>query len=228
MNMEDSRERRKHYRDDHGGDDDESRDKRRRNSPSPPQRRREISDKSMQGRSGITSRLFQASVVGAGRPGRHERRGDDQKQTGDVNIVISKPEIKDVFTQPDVMNRNKRLFGSLMGHLGSAQTKLERDSEAIKKQTEKLNEVAKKNAEEMKRLEALKKEEIRKATYESKISMIKTSFDTWKSQMETLSNFISTDVEPRVVWIPAHHNKTTKDLLSKRQEEVRAAINSIY
>lgn len=226
-------QRRKHRRDD---DDDgvfqEERDKRYRRSSSP-QRRDIDRDRNAEatrdrdnrgtdrGRGGPT-KLFQASLFGAVRGGSaRDRRGEDKSKTTDeINIVTSKPEIKEVFTNPDVINRNKRLFGSLMGHLGSAQSKLERDSEAIKRQTERIHEVAKKNAEESKRLEALKKQEARKAAYDAKVSMIKTSFETWKSHIEPLSNFIFTEIEPRLAWLPAHHNKTTKEILNRRQEEV--------
>lgn len=206
------------YNSDRGGEDEERgsrRQKRTRRSNSPQH-------------STGQSRLFQASISATGRSSqmRVDRRGDSNgkpniKVRDEVNIVTSKPEIKEVFTNPDVMNRNKRLFGSLMGHLGSAQSKLERDSEAIKKQTEKTYEVAKKNAEESKRLEALKREETRKASYDFKISMVKTSFETWKSQMEAVDKFIYTDIEPKIAWIPAHHNKASKDLLANKQDEVR-------
>lgn len=60
--------------------------------------------------------------------------------------------------KPEVMQRNKRLFGALMGHLGTAKRKLEEDSSTIDKQTSRQNAVAHKNGMENKRLQQLDRE----------------------------------------------------------------------
>ena len=57
--------------------------------------------------------------------------------------------------KPEMMQRNRRLFGALMGHLGTAKRKLEEDSSTIDKQTSRQNAVAHKNGMENKRLQQL-------------------------------------------------------------------------
>lgn len=77
----------------------------------------------------------------------------DSKQSDEkINTVFkSKPELLEVHNRPDIMNRNKRMFGSLVGHLGLAKKKLEDDSELIKKQQDMAASIAeKKTAEFMK------------------------------------------------------------------------------
>ena len=63
-----------------------------------------------------------------------------------------------IHDKPEVKQRNKRLFGALMGHLGTAKRKLEEDSSTIDKQTSRQNAVAHKNGMENKRLQQLQRE----------------------------------------------------------------------
>jgi pinin/SDK/memA/ protein conserved region len=63
-----------------------------------------------------------------------------------------------VHNRPEFVQRNKRLFGALMGHLGTAKRKLEEDSSTIDKQTSRQNAVAHKNSVENRRLQQLQRE----------------------------------------------------------------------
>jgi len=56
----------------------------------------------------------------------------------------------------EVSQRNKRMFGSLLGHLGMAKRKLEKDSELIGKQTAVNSAVIQKNQEEQQRVNDIK------------------------------------------------------------------------
>lgn len=132
----------------------------------------------------------------------------------------SKPTISEAYKKPEVLNRNKRMFGLLMGHLGMARQKLEADSSLIKKQSDISTSVAEKNAKEAQRLEILKRKEKQQQIYDSKVANIKHSFHDWKSHMETLVHFIYTDSEPKLSWLPANHNKLSRELLKARNDEV--------
>jgi hypothetical protein len=70
----------------------------------------------------------------------------------DIDIKIEQPVIHEAHSKPEAVQRNKRLFGNLMGHLGRAKRKLEEDSLNIKKQAILQSAVAQRNAEESKRL----------------------------------------------------------------------------
>ena len=55
-----------------------------------------------------------------------------KRESNNDEIIAQKPERTTAQeTNPDILSRNKRLFGSLMGHLGSAKKLLEKDSTKI-------------------------------------------------------------------------------------------------
>ena len=63
-----------------------------------------------------------------------------------------------VYKKPEAIQRNKRIFGALMGHLGVAKRKLEEDSSTIEKRSARQTAVVQKNGMESRRLEQLHKE----------------------------------------------------------------------
>lgn len=75
---------------------------------------------------------------------------DEAREGGDSKSSIH--------NRPEFVQRNKRLFGALMGHLGTAKRKLEEDSSTIDKQTSRQNAVAHKNSVENRRLQQLQRE----------------------------------------------------------------------
>ena len=72
------------------------------------------------------------------------------------------PEVRklehEVYKKPEAIQRNKRIFGALMGHLGIAKRKLEEDSLNIDKQTSLQIAVSNKNGLENRRLQQLQRE----------------------------------------------------------------------
>jgi hypothetical protein len=64
----------------------------------------------------------------------------------------------EVYKKPEAIQRNKRIFGALMGHLGIAKRKLEEDSSHIDKQTSLQMTVLNKNGMENRRLQQLQRE----------------------------------------------------------------------
>lgn len=73
--------------------------------------------------------------------------------------VPTRSEIQNAHAVPEVVNRNKRLFSSLIGHLGSAKKRLEEDHDNIQRQTTMMRAVAEKSTEEFKRLRQRKRKE---------------------------------------------------------------------
>ena len=63
----------------------------------------------------------------------------------------------DIIMKPEAKERNKRLFGALMGHLGTAKRKLEEDSSTIDKQSSRQSAVSQKNVLENRRLQQLER-----------------------------------------------------------------------
>ncbi len=74
------------------------------------------------------------------------------------NEIHDKPTLADVYAKPDVVQRNKRMFGALMGHLGKAKEILQHDSLLIEKQDQQKLAASVKNKEESKRLFQLQRE----------------------------------------------------------------------
>lgn len=77
----------------------------------------------------------------------------DHYQDSDVRDIKS-----DTYKKPEAIQRNKRLFGALMGHLGVAKRKLEEDSTNIEKQSAFQMAVLQKNDLENRRLQQLQRE----------------------------------------------------------------------
>lgn len=71
----------------------------------------------------------------------------------------SKPEVQEAYAAPEVVKRSKRLFSSLIGHLGSAKKKLDEDQETIQRQTTLVRSITKKSADEFKKLRERKRRE---------------------------------------------------------------------
>lgn len=87
------------------------------------------------------------------RDGEFERFGDG----GEVE-ESSRQIVKDGSLKPEAVQRNKRMFGSLMGHLGIAKRKLEDDSSNIEKRSALQMTVVQKNSMENRRLQGLQRE----------------------------------------------------------------------
>jgi hypothetical protein len=125
-----------------------------------------------------------------------------------------------VYTKPEVVNRNKRLFGSLMDHLGLAKENLAKDSEKIRKQKEVEHSAAARNAAETQKIIDLRKRQLKEKLVTAKINKITETSIRWRTQLTSFQGFILTETEPKLPWLPARSNKITSELLQKRQDEV--------
>lgn len=141
-----------------------------------------------------------------------------------IAIEPSKPEIKEVFTRPEVVNRNKRLLGSLMGHLGQARQRLEKDVDLIKKRKELEEAASERSAKEVDRAEEQRHKAIQLQILNKKIDDITKAAELYTAYLESIAHFIVTDVEPKICWLPANSNKVSKDLLHKRNEDILRLI----
>jgi hypothetical protein len=133
----------------------------------------------------------------------------------DKKLLIQKTNLK-----PEILNRNKRMFGSLMGHLGLAKEKLEKESDRINKQLEMFQTISKKSSDNFTKMEIAQKKDSKKQFFEKKISAIRTLSANYKNYLESLQYSLCTNTEPKILWLPANHNKLSRELLVKRQEEV--------
>lgn len=73
-----------------------------------------------------------------------------------VDFGHSKPVLQEVHKIPDVTDRNKRLFGNLIGHLGRAKKNFDSDTK-VEVQNRMKEEAARKNSEESIRINLLRK-----------------------------------------------------------------------
>jgi hypothetical protein len=82
------------------------------------------------------------------------KRADDAvEDTKEEDKVV----VREIYKSEDSVKRNKRMFGSLMGHLGRAKKKLDEDSEVIETQKRAKTIAVQKNLEESSRIAEITK-----------------------------------------------------------------------
>lgn len=154
-------------------------------------------------------------AIESGEKDEPEEREDTRHYRQDEEPKVTKEVVK-----AEVAQRNKRMFGSLLGHLGLAKRKLEKDSELIGKQTAVNTAAIQKNQDELQRVNDLKLNESITTKLEAKRQKLEALTAAWKSKTEPLANFIFTQVEPRIPWLPVQHTSATTALLEARKVEV--------
>ena len=110
----------------------------------------------------------------------------DESYVDNIEEEESSPRPTAIENPPEVAQRNKRLFGALMGHLGSAKKILERDSTKIDKQIQAKTLVTEKNQQESHRVRSLH-DQI-KHSEEEKVNIINYAF--FVSMLLSLNNNI--------------------------------------
>eukprot|EP00607_Mallomonas_marina_P009751 CAMPEP_0182419708 /NCGR_PEP_ID=MMETSP1167-20130531/4099_1 /TAXON_ID=2988 /ORGANISM="Mallomonas Sp, Strain CCMP3275" /LENGTH=410 /DNA_ID=CAMNT_0024594771 /DNA_START=123 /DNA_END=1355 /DNA_ORIENTATION=- len=150
------------------------------------------------------------------------------------NGELEKTTSQEVYSKPEAVSRNRRMFGALMGHLDRAKRTIEKD-DVIDKQSKLTALAAEKNLLEAKRQAHQQKMKIIEEKDKSldlrdqehaqlrKKRLIQAS-EVSKIQMELQSNFLATSTTPEdtkyILWLPAQHNQTTTDMLVLRKLEV--------
>lgn len=86
-------------------------------------------------------------------------REDPDRSTADSRPTTDEAQkpLQEAYMKPVTVQRNKRMFGALMGHLNSAQKTLQHDSELIEKQDHRKVLAAQKNSLESQRVAKLHK-----------------------------------------------------------------------
>jgi len=150
---------------------------------------------------------------------------------GEATGIEKKPDKKPV--KDAIFTRNKRMFGSLLGHLAEAQKRLKTDEKQQKAKEEAEAKAAKKMEEynvqvreqnlkvyrENKQKELEQVQRIVKDHEEKEILFLEL---VMTEHLTKTSEYIRTKTSPPLLWIPFSHNeKTTKLLEDAKQEELK-------
>lgn len=123
-------------------------------------------------------------------------------------------------SKPDFLNRNNRLFGALVGHLGQAKQNLEKESDKIKKQKQLQLSVSEKRMQDVERKKDTEERLANANKLRSQISSQINNFEKWKASCISSKNHFRTSTAPHLLWLPKQHNQKTASMLQIRQEEV--------
>uniref|UniRef100_A0A7S2R5E1 Pinin/SDK/MemA protein domain-containing protein n=1 Tax=Rhizochromulina marina TaxID=1034831 RepID=A0A7S2R5E1_9STRA len=153
----------------------------------------------------------------------------------DLPKIEKKPESQEAYEDEGVKKRNRRMFGALMGHLGTAQRLLKRDEKKIQSKAKVHETVELKNKESSQKLRKLEREmsaaEKEKALTrrdEILVEMRKTEralmTADWEKRQRQLEPFIATKAQPAIYWLPKDHNDATTALLAESKAAVERLI----
>ena len=130
-----------------------------------------------------------------------------------------------------VQNRNRRMFGNLLGHLNQARSLINKDQglfdkqrkleqEAIereRKESELIRETQKQVILEEKEKEQQRLNELQR---EERIILLKKSLQNRTSGFHALGKFARTETSPSLYWLPAHGNEKTMEYVEKSRVEM--------
>lgn len=131
----------------------------------------------------------QQQLQSQGRNVRSKFDGNHGQSDAEVefDIPIEKPQIPEVEKQPDTMNRNRRLFAGLMGHLDLARKRLAADSTSIDKRNQALEAAKQRNEIKSKEIaEQLQKKifhEKQKVRYHSSLQCLKFTYQIFDNHI---------------------------------------------
>lgn len=118
------------------------------------------------------------------------------------------PPVEAAASNKGAQDRNRRMFGSLMSHLGKAKQAIVKDSKIIEKQHTIVETASKRNTLDGK-IKAI----------EGEVTEIKTKKDKWVGDLEAISHLMLTISTPQITWLPAKHNEVTRALLEREKEK---------
>ena len=180
-------------------------------------------------------RIKVASV--AIKKGGAERRARHVDSFGREKKIAEEPESTSGSAADGGHQRNKRLFGALMGHLSQAKQNLDKDSTLIEKRMaveskrvakqEELGTTLCQLEKEMMESQRLKQStQMRLDTLQLKKTEMVGVMDAWRAQTAPLAHVLMTETEPKLCWLPSTHNKTTQNLLDLRTAHVQEMIQT--
>lgn len=154
-----------------------------------------------------------------------------------IHIQTEKPKVQEAHLRPEIMQRNKRLFAGLMGHLDFAKKKLEEDESRLEQrslistsakqrhevESQKIADIVRQKSE----VEARKKLIVREmSTLKTRIADMKRSLTEFKEAILSKKDYLETSTEPCLLWLPTQHNTNTQALIDIRSEQVLSEIST--
>ena len=160
----------------------------------------------------------------ARRPGRPSGGGPE---AGGVRRVPDAPSRsgRGVYEDSAVKARSRRLFGGLLGHLGSAKKKLEADADVLAKRRSQQDfaaskahrlkrealAAAKHACKEVKYKELAARDEILTNLRKTEAALLHADF---AAKCDLLKAFLRTEAEPKIFWLPKRHTDATRAKLA--------------
>jgi hypothetical protein len=166
----------------------------------------------------------------ARRPGRPSGGGPE---AGGVRRVPDAPSRsgRGVYEDSAVKARSRRLFGGLLGHLGSAKKKLEADADVLAKRRSQQDfaaskahrlkrealAAAKHACKEVKYKELAARDEILTNLRKTEAALLHADFS---AKCDLLKAFLRTEAEPKIFWLPKRHTDATRAKLAATAESL--------
>lgn len=133
--------------------------------------------------------------------------GDAEGGGKDVDVAPP-PSAAAAAVAKGAQDRNRRMFGSLLSHLGKAKQAIAKDSKTIETRQTIVETASKRNTLDGK-IKAI----------EGTVKDIKKSNDKWVDEMEARSNLFLTQCSPHITWLPATHNDVTRKMLAEKKDK---------
>ncbi|KAG5192285.1 hypothetical protein JKP88DRAFT_293793 [Tribonema minus] len=137
----------------------------------------------------------------------------------------------------EIMKRDKRMFGALMGHLGAARQRLDRDKAVIDTQARLARSVADKQQQQSQQLRQLEREleqqrrnldMARRAEAAGRVQVEERVAVTqlWLKAQEPLRGVLVTRALPPLTWLPNEHNDITQAMAQAQRAAVDDAMQA--
>ncbi|RLN93455.1 hypothetical protein BBJ28_00003934 [Nothophytophthora sp. Chile5] len=141
------------------------------------------------------------------------------------------------YAQKDGIARSRRMFGALMGHLGKAKQRIEKDTDLFKRQDSKQQEAEQKEKQQSQTLESRARHEAKVTRLEALLERteLDRSEQLARAKLEHLqmvrksasqSKFLVTVASPPLYYRPSKHTKETEELVAASIEAHEAKMQS--
>ncbi|CAK4077332.1 unnamed protein product [Aphanomyces euteiches] len=150
---------------------------------------------------------------------------------------LSSNSVKPAEADPKLLQRSRRMFGALMGHLGRAQQQLAKDIDLLQKQDRLLSAAEAKEKEHSKRVQTLAQQRATRRKLESQIAGTKREAEEKIAQLERKhalmmnherhqARFLQTVSPIPIFYLPARHTKETQALVDASMEAIEEKIQA--
>jgi len=157
--------------------------------------------------------------------GREKKEGDNDDEDGDKKDKKSRSRSRSRSRDRDRRGkkpdpRAKALFKALVGHLGAARSRLNKDADSALK----MQEVKRKELEAAKERSELKVAEVLKQINEKELVLLQHKLEHHYTLM---GNFIKTKASPTIFYLPAKQTEETEKLLEETREVIDKKISAL-